>query len=65
MGNEISHQQLCTSISFLSVYDRMGLGSGDCAILATVKVAGSDTLMTHDKSFRKVKEIKIIDEIEL
>ncbi len=63
MGNEISHQQLCTSINFLSVYDRMSLGSGDCAILATVKAAGSDAFLTHDKSFWKVREIKIVDEI--
>ena len=53
-----------SSINFLSIYACVGLSSRDCAILATMKAAGSDTILTHDKSFEKVKDIKIIDEIE-
>ena len=52
-----------SSINFLSIYARVGLGSRDCVILATMKSVGSDVLLTHDKSFKKVKDIKIIDEI--
>ncbi len=54
---------LQSSIHFLSTYARFGLGSRDCVILATMKDVGSTTLLTHDKAFRKVKEIKIVDEI--
>ena len=53
-----------SSINLLSIYARLGLGSRDCVILATMNAVRSDTLLTHDKSFKKVKDIKIIDEIE-
>ena len=49
--------------SFPLIFGRMGLGSRNCVILATMKAVGSDVLLTHDKSFKKVKDIKIIDEI--
>ena len=52
-----------SSINFLSIYARVGLSSRDCVILATMKAVGSDVLLTHDKSFKKVKDIKITDEI--
>lgn len=52
-----------SSISFLSTYASVGLGSRDCVILATMKNSGSAVLLTHDKAFKKVKDIKVIDEI--
>ncbi len=52
-----------SSINLLSIYGPTGLGSRDCVILATMKSVGSKTLLTHDQSFKKVKEIKVIDEI--
>lgn len=54
-----------SSINFLSIYASVGLGSRDCAILATMKAVECDVLITHDKSFEKVESIKIIDEIDL
>ncbi|MHB1493381.1 MAG: type II toxin-antitoxin system VapC family toxin [Thermoplasmataceae archaeon] len=53
-----------SSISFLSTYAREGLGSRDCVILATMKASGSVVLLTHNKAFKKVKDIKVIDEIK-
>jgi predicted nucleic acid-binding protein len=52
-----------SSINLLSTYARIGLGSRDCVILATMKTVGSDILLTHDKAFKKAKDIKIIDEV--
>ncbi|MCL5783440.1 MAG: PIN domain-containing protein [Candidatus Thermoplasmatota archaeon] len=52
-----------SSISLLSIYGQMGLSSRNCVILATMKSAGSGILLTHDHSFKNVKDIKIIDEI--
>ncbi|MGC8562710.1 MAG: type II toxin-antitoxin system VapC family toxin [Thermoplasmata archaeon] len=52
-----------SSIDLLSVYARLGLGSRDCVILATMKAVRTDTLLTHDESFKNVKGLKIIDEI--
>ena len=54
---------MSSSIDFLSTYSHVGLGSRDCVILATMKAVGSIDLLTHDKSFKKVKEINVIDEI--
>ena len=53
-----------SSINFLSTYARVGLGSRDCVILATMKTSGSVVLLTHDKAFKKVNDIKVIDEIK-
>ena len=54
---------LQTSINFLSVYSQSGLGGRDCVILATMRTIGSKVLLTHDRAFKRVKNIKIIDEI--
>lgn len=54
---------LQSSINFLSAYSPSGLGGRDCVILATMKAIGSKVLLTHDRAFRRVKGIKIIDEI--
>jgi predicted nucleic acid-binding protein len=51
------------SIKLLSEYASKGLGARDCAILATMKNIGSKVLLTHDKAFKSVEDIKIIDEI--
>ena len=53
-----------STINFLSTYARVGLGSRDCVILATMKASGSVVLLTHDKAFKKVNDIKVIDEIK-
>lgn len=55
---------LIDSIEFLSTYSQSGLGGRDCVILATMKSIGSRVLLTHDKAFKNVKNIKIIDEIQ-
>lgn len=52
-----------SSINFLSTYASVGLGSRNCVILATMKTSGSNVLLTHDMAFKKVKDIKVIDEI--
>ncbi|MHB1902319.1 MAG: type II toxin-antitoxin system VapC family toxin [Cuniculiplasma sp.] len=53
-----------SSINYLSTYACVGLGSRDCVILATMEASGSVVLLTHDKAFKKVKDIKVIDEIK-
>ena len=52
-----------SSISYLSTYPHSGLGSRDCVIIATMKEAGVNVLLTHDKAFKIVKSIRVIDEI--
>ena len=60
---DFTYTILQSSIGFLSEYSVSGLGGRDCVILATMKTIGSKVLLTHDKAFKKVKGIKIIDEI--
>ena len=54
---------LMSSINFLSTYAQNGLGGRDCVILATMKTTDSNELLTHDRAFWKVNDIKVIDEI--
>ena len=54
---------LLSSINFLSTYSQSGLGGRDCVILATMKAMNSRELLTHDRAFKKVNGIKVIDEI--
>ena len=39
------------------------LGSRDCAILATMKVAGVERIATHDAAFKAVRGIRVVDDI--
>ncbi len=40
-----------------------GLGSRDCVILATMKATGIERIATHDRAFRSIRGIKVVDEI--
>ena len=60
---DFTYDILQSSIGFLSKYSISGLGGRDCVILATMKAAGSKILLSHDKAFKKVNGIRIIDEI--
>jgi len=40
-----------------------GLGSRDCVILATMKATGIERIATHDRAFRSMRGIKVVDEI--
>ena len=60
---DFTYDILQSSIGFLSKYSISGLGGRDCVILATMKATGSKILLTHDKAFKKVNGIRIIDEI--
>ena len=40
-----------------------GLGSRDCAILATMKLSGVRKIATHDRAFEAVKGIEVVDAI--
>lgn len=60
---DFSLATLRSSVNLLSEYSRFGLGSRDCVILATMKEVGTKVLLTHDKAFKRVKDIRVVDEI--
>lgn len=51
------------ALSFVPQYGNIGLGTRDCVILATMDAIGSKVLLSHDKAFRGVKDIILVDEI--
>jgi predicted nucleic acid-binding protein len=60
---DFTYDILQSSIGFLSKYSISGLSGRDCVILATMEATRSKVLLTHDKAFKKVNGIRIIDEI--
>ena len=51
------------ALRFLAQYAKVGIGGRDAVILATMKLHGVKRILTHDRDFRKVKEIRVVDSI--
>lgn len=51
------------SLKMLPEYAPKGLGSRDCIILATMKLSGVKRIATHDRAFRQVPDIEVVDTI--
>ncbi len=58
---EFDHAMLGASIQMLAQYTHTGIGGRDATILATMKELGITKLVTHDKAFRKIDIIEVID----
>jgi len=51
------------AVRLLARYARAGVGGRDAVILATMQLHGVKRIVTHDRDFRKVKGITVIDAI--
>jgi len=51
------------ALRFLARYGKIGIGGRDAVILATMKLHGIKRILTHDRDFGKVKEIRVVDPI--
>ena len=51
------------ALELLSRYANVGIGGRDAIILATMQLNGVKRILTHDKDFRRVKGIRVIDRI--
>ncbi len=51
------------ALKMMPDYSMKGLGSRDCVILATMKLSDVTRIATHDRAFRTVKGIEVIDTI--
>jgi predicted nucleic acid-binding protein len=51
------------ALGFLTRYGKVGIGGRDAVILATMKLHGVKRILTHDRDFGKVKEIRVVDPI--
>jgi len=51
------------SVELLGRYAKLGIGGRDAAIMATMMAEGVNKIATHDKAFRAVPELTVIDPI--
>lgn len=58
---EFDHELLGASVQMLAHYTHTGIGGRDATILATMKKLGITKLVTHDKAFKKIDFIEVID----
>lgn len=52
------------SIDLLKTYSTQGIGGRDGTIIACMKENNVERLVTHDKAFKRVEEIEVIDPVE-
>ena len=51
------------ALRILGRHSSVGIGGREAAVLATMRVRGVKRILTHDRDFKKVKEIKVVDSI--
>ena len=51
------------SIEYLAIYSQTGIGGRDATILASMQELGIHRLMTHDRAFKRIDFIEVIDPI--
>ncbi len=51
------------TLEIIPEYAERGLGGRDCAIIATMKLYGVNRIATHDKAFKKIKGLQVVDSI--
>lgn len=44
-------------------YARVGIGGRDSVILATMQTVGVKRIATHDKVFKRIEDLEVIDKI--
>lgn len=52
------------SIDMLKTYSTQGIGGRDATIIASMKENDIEKLLTHDKAFKRIEEIKVVDPVE-
>ena len=51
------------ALRILGRHSDMGIGGRDAVVLATMVLHGVKRILTHDKDFRRIKGIRVIDSI--
>jgi predicted nucleic acid-binding protein len=51
------------ALRILARYSNIGIGGRDAVVLATMQLHGVKRILTHDRDFRKIKGIRVIDPI--
>lgn len=53
-GLELTRQKLCE-------FSHLGIGGRDASLLATMTQHGMQAIMTHDQTFKRIPDIRVID----
>lgn len=61
---DFDYELLVASIDMLTRYSHFGIGGRDATILATMEKFKIKKLLTHDKAFKKVDFVEVIDPLE-
>ena len=51
------------SVEYLAKYSQTGIGGRDATILASMEELGTRKLMTHDRAFKRLDFIEVVDPI--
>ncbi|HNX40692.1 MAG TPA: PIN domain-containing protein, partial [Methanothrix sp.] len=49
------------SVEYLAKYSQTGIGGRDATILASMEEIGTRKLMTHDRAFKRLDFIEVVD----
>ena len=52
-----------TKLRKLCEFTHLGIGGRDASILATMELESISQIMTHDQSFKRIPDIKVIDPV--
>ena len=61
--DELNAELVKASIDELCRYSHLGIGGRDSTLLASMRRMGVDKIMTHDKAFKQVPGVKVIDPV--
>ena len=61
---DLNYSTTKEAISLLCEYSHEGIGGRDATILASIKKAGIKNIVTHDKSFKNIRWLNVIDPIK-
>ncbi len=60
---DLDYELTLRSIELLAKYFQFGIGGRDATILATAEFLKINRIMTHDKAFKRIRWIEVIDPI--
>jgi len=60
---DLTYDLALMSVRFLVKYSHLGIGGRDATILASMRKLNIDVLMTHDKAFKRIPDIMVIDPV--
>ena len=60
---DLDDQVTQRTLEIIPEYAQRGLGGRDCAIIATMRLYGVSRIATHDKAFKKIEGLQVVDSI--